>query len=127
MLNSQQFSGLVPVRPRAYGPMNDISNLQASVRDDIYGDLRSFTMWPIGSRFRPDFAISRLDLATALVLGSRVPQYVADQAVYRDVADSGSRSFVESCQVHLLERCLSIQVQVGRSDLTMRQRDWLRR
>ncbi|HZE67917.1 MAG TPA: S8 family serine peptidase [Pyrinomonadaceae bacterium] len=98
MLNSQQFSGLVQFGRARYGPMNDISNLQASVRDDIYGDLRSFTMWPIGSRFRPDFAISRLDLATALVLGSRVPQYVADQAVYRDVADSGSRSFVESCQ-----------------------------
>jgi hypothetical protein len=78
--------------------MTDLDYLSPSLRDDIYQSIRTFTMWPIGSRFRPDNAISRLDLATALVAGARVPQYLGGKPVYQDVADSGTRLFVESVQ-----------------------------
>jgi hypothetical protein len=56
-------------------------------------------MWPIGSRFRPELSVSRLDLARVLALGARVPQYVASQPIYTDVSDISARSFVESVQV----------------------------
>jgi hypothetical protein len=55
-------------------------------------------MWPIGSRFRADFGVSRADLATAMVLGARVPQYLPGQSTYRDVRDSSTMLFVESVQ-----------------------------
>ena len=98
-VTSQQFSGVVKFGRAQYARMNDLSNLQTSVRDDIYSDIRTLAIWPIGSRFRPDSVISRLDLATALVLGARIPQYVANQPNFQDVQDSGSRLIVESCQV----------------------------
>ena len=55
-------------------------------------------MWPIGNRFRPDAAVTRSDLATTLMLGARVPQYLAGQPTYEDVRDSTTRLFVESVQ-----------------------------
>ena len=97
-VTSQQFTGIVQFGRARYRSMTDISGLQTNVRDDIYSDIRSFAMWPIGSRFRPDFTVSRFDLATALMLAGRIPQYVAGQAAYQDVQDTGSRLIVESCQ-----------------------------
>ena len=94
----QQFVGVVQFGRARYGRINDAGFLQPSVLDDIFGDIRSFTMWPIGSRFRPDSTVSRLDLATALLLGARIPQYVGNQPAYQDVADAASRLFVESGQ-----------------------------
>jgi len=94
----QQFYGVVEVARARYARMNDVDALNASLREDIYQSLRSFTMWPIGSRFRADFGVSRADLATAMVLGARVPQYLTGQSTYRDVRDSSTMLFVESVQ-----------------------------
>lgn len=55
-------------------------------------------MGSVGNRFRPNWAVSRADLARALVLGGRVPQYLAAQASYPDVRDFETRLFVESAQ-----------------------------
>jgi hypothetical protein len=78
--------------------MNDVDSLSPSLREDIYQSLRTFAMWPIGSRFRADFGVSRADLATAMVLSARVPQYLPAQSTYRDVRDASSMLFVESVQ-----------------------------
>jgi serine protease AprX len=94
----QPFLGTLEIGRARYAQMTDVDSLSSSLRADIYQSIRTFTMWPIGSRFRPDAAISRLDLATALVAGARIPQYVAGQVAYQDVRDSGSRLFVESAQ-----------------------------
>src|SRR2546428_4182606 len=94
----QQFYGVVEIARARYARMNDVDALNASLRDDVYQSLRSFSMWPIGSRFRADFGVSRADLATAMVLSARVPQYLPGQSTYKDVRDASTMLFVESVQ-----------------------------
>jgi hypothetical protein len=55
-------------------------------------------MAPIGQRFRPGFAVTRGELAAALVQGARVPQYLPAQSSYTDVRDGATMLFVESAQ-----------------------------
>jgi hypothetical protein len=95
---AQPYVGVLDVGRARYARMTDIAHLSPALREDIYQNIRTFTMWPIGSHFRPEQTITRLDLATALVTGARVPQYLAGKSVYKDVSDSASRLFVESVQ-----------------------------
>ena len=94
----QPFSGALEVTRVEYPTMVDISGLSATELADIYQDLRSFVMSPFARRYRPDFTVSRFDLATALVLGGRVPQYLPVQPRYTDVRDAAMRIMVESAQ-----------------------------
>jgi serine protease AprX len=55
-------------------------------------------MWPIGNKFRIDSAATRADLATALVLGGRVPQYLPGQPSFSDARDAMTMLFAESAQ-----------------------------
>lgn len=95
---AQPYVGVLDVGRARYARMSDLGHLSPALREDIYQNIRTFTMWPIGSNFRPEQAASRLDLATALVTGARIPQYLGRSSVYRDVNDSASRLFVESVQ-----------------------------
>ncbi len=94
----QKFYGVLEVGRAEYARLGDIDSFSPVLRNDVYQSLRSFSMWPIGSRFRPDFEVSRSDLAAALVLTARVPQYLPGQSNYIDVRDQGTRLFVESVQ-----------------------------
>ena len=94
----QPFYGVLEIGRAQYARLNDIDTFSPTLRGDVYQSLRSFSMWPIGSRFRGDFGVSRLDLATALVLSARVPQYMPGQSSYIDVRNPASRLFVESVQ-----------------------------
>jgi serine protease AprX len=94
----QQFSGTLEIGRAQYSNLNDIGSLSSTTQDEVYQNLRSFAMWPIGSKFRPEFGVSRLDLATALVLSGRIPQYFPGQSTYTDLRDPYSRLFVESVQ-----------------------------
>jgi hypothetical protein len=68
------------------------------VRQDINQALRMFMMMPYGKHFRPQFAVSRADLATALVMSGRAPQYLPGQSSFTDVRDPLTMLFVESVQ-----------------------------
>jgi len=94
----QEYVGVLEVSRAKYGPLSDVSGLDQTQRNDLYQSLRTYTMWPIGSKFRSDFAVTRVDLATALVLGGRVPQYLPGQPSYTDARDSVTMPFVESSQ-----------------------------
>jgi serine protease AprX len=94
----QQFSGVLEVTRAQYAPLIDIDGLGTAARSEVYQNLRSFVMWPLGRRFRPGFGVTRGDLAAALVLGARVPQYVPGQPTYADVRDRTTMLFVESAQ-----------------------------
>jgi serine protease AprX len=91
----QPFAGVVQFNRVTYGPLNDVS---ASQRGDVNQSLRSFSMKPIGSKFKPDTAVTRADFAAALVLGTRVPQYLPGTPTYQDVRDAVTMNYVESAQ-----------------------------
>jgi serine protease AprX len=55
-------------------------------------------MAPVGTHFRPNFAVTRADLASAMVLGGRVPQYLPSASSYPDIRDRATMLFVESAQ-----------------------------
>jgi serine protease AprX len=95
---SQDFTGVLETAHAEYAPMNDIASLSAPQREDVYQSLRTFIMSPTGKNFRPTFSVSRQDLASALVIGGRVPQYLPASPTYRDVRDISSMLFVESVQ-----------------------------
>ncbi len=95
---SQTYSGVLDLTSARYATMTDVSSLDSSLISEIYQNFRSLVMAPIGQRFRPSFAVTRGDLAAALVLGARVPQYLPSQSSYTDVRDRATMLFVESAQ-----------------------------
>jgi serine protease AprX len=95
---TQAYTGVLELTKAEYAPLSDIGGLDAPSISEIYQNFRSLVMWPIGRRFRPSFAITRADLATAMVLGARVPQYLPAQSSYTDIRDKATMLFVESAQ-----------------------------
>jgi serine protease AprX len=93
----QPFAGVVQVNRVSYR-VSDVSSLPSSVRNEVNQTLRSFSILPIGSKFRTDLSVRRGDLALALVVGARVPQYLPGIPNYQDVRDSLTMSVVESAQ-----------------------------
>lgn len=112
--STQSFSGVVQFNRVSYGPLTDVSSLSSSVRSDVYQSIRSFSMLPIGSKFRSDFVISRADLASALVVGARVPQYLPSAPSYVDVQDLPTMTFVESAQASPVGALFTDVIQGGR-------------
>ena len=95
---SQNFAGVLEVARAEYAPLKDIEGLSAAQRNVVYQNIRSFVMSPTGNKFRPAQGVTRGELAEALVLGARVPQYVPAVASYRDVRSAATMLFVESVQ-----------------------------
>jgi hypothetical protein len=95
---SQAFTGTIQTTTARYAAMTDVSGLDAASVSEIYQNFRGLVMAPVGQHFRPGFAVTRADLATALVLGARVPQYLPGQSSYTDVRDKSTMLFVESAQ-----------------------------
>ena len=81
-----------------YSSLSDLSAIDPASLNDIYQSFRYLLMSPVGSRFRPAFAVTRGNLAAALVQGARVPQYLPAQSSYTDVRDKSTMLFVESAQ-----------------------------
>ncbi|MFL6546845.1 MAG: S8 family serine peptidase, partial [Candidatus Udaeobacter sp.] len=94
----QSYHGLIQLTRVEYGPLRDLSDSDGSSRDEILQVVRTFVMSPIGSRFRPDFTVSRADLAETLVRGGCAPQYLPSVSHYPDVRDTATRLFAESVQ-----------------------------
>ena len=94
----QAYTGTVQTTTARYASMTDLSGLDTAAVSEIYQNFRGLVMWPVGQRFRPAFGVTRADLATALVLGARVPQYLPGQPSYTDVRDKATMLFVESAQ-----------------------------
>ncbi len=95
---SQSYTGVLRVTSARYASMSDIAGLDSVSQSEINQSLRSLLMAPYGSRFRPGFAVTRSELAAALVQGARVPQYLPSQSNYADIRDRATMLFVESAQ-----------------------------
>jgi serine protease AprX len=94
----QAYTGTVQTTTAVYTLMTDLSGLDSASVSEIHQNFRGLVMWPVGQRFRPGFGVTRADLANALVLGARVPQYLPGQSSYTDVRDKSTLLFVESAQ-----------------------------
>jgi serine protease AprX len=94
----QSAVGLLEVTRVQYAALSDLDGLSADTRADIYQALRMFVMSSYGSRFRPSFGVTRSQLAAALLISGRVPQYLPAQPRFTDVRDSSTMIFVESAQ-----------------------------
>src|SRR5262245_12760489 len=94
----QDFVGTLETTHAEYPPLADIGGLTNVSKAEVYQNLRSFVMSTSGVNFRPQFTISRYDLASALVVGGRVPQYLAGQPRFTDATDNATRIMVESVQ-----------------------------
>ncbi|MGH9967903.1 MAG: S8 family serine peptidase [Pyrinomonadaceae bacterium] len=96
-LTSQPFVGVLEIGRVQYS-VSDLATMNPTLRDEVQQSLSTYTMFPIGNRFRPDFPASRFDLASSLVIGARVPQYMPGQPTYQDTRDNSTRLFIESAQ-----------------------------
>jgi serine protease AprX len=94
----QSVTGVLEVMRAEYVPMSDLEALSPEARAEIQQALRKFALMPYGKRFRPDFGVTRADLAAALVKSARVPQYLPGKPTFTDVTDSTTMLFVESAQ-----------------------------
>ncbi len=94
----QPFVGVLETGHAEYAPLRDLDSVSADARNDIYQALRTFVLQPVGANFRPNFTVSRAELAAALVRAGRAPQYLPAQASYRDVRDQLTMLYVESAQ-----------------------------
>lgn len=97
-LAAQPYTGIVRTTSAQYPSLVDIAGLDAASIGEMNQSFRFLTLSPIGQRFRPTFAVTRANLAAALVAGARVPQYLPAQSSYADVRDRATMLFVESAQ-----------------------------
>ncbi|MCY7374914.1 MAG: S-layer homology domain-containing protein, partial [Pyrinomonadaceae bacterium] len=95
---AQSFFGTIETTRVEYANLSDVQTLSPEMQSVVKDSLRSFVMLPDGNRFRPNFTVSRFDLAAALVRGGRVPQYLAQSALFADVNDLTTRVAIESVQ-----------------------------
>ena len=95
---SQQVFGAVEVTQVEYPTLLDESTLSADQAVQVEKSLLANLMLPEGQKFRPNSAVSRVELAEALVRSGLVPQYMASAPMFTDVRDSYSRNVVESTQ-----------------------------
>ncbi len=95
---SQPVFGAVDVTQVEYPVMLDESALSPDQAAQVEKSLLASLMLPEGRKFRPNDAVSRLELAEALIRAGLVPQYMASSAMFTDVRDADSRNAVESTQ-----------------------------
>ena len=95
---TQQVFGAVELTQVEYPTMLDESTLSPDQTVQVEKSLLANLMLPEGRKFRPNDAVSRLELAEALVRAGLVPQYMAAAPMFTDVRDDYSRNLVESTQ-----------------------------
>jgi hypothetical protein len=83
---------------QTYPIMLDESTLSTEQAAQVEKSLLANLMLPEGRKFRPTDAVSRVELAEAMVRAGLIPQYMASAAMFTDVRDEYSRNVVESTQ-----------------------------
>jgi serine protease AprX len=77
--------------------VGDVSALDQATRTNVYRLVYDRIMSADGNYFRPDDVLTRTELARALMLGARVPQYIPNSPTFTDLAAGTPESlFAES-------------------------------
>ncbi|HVF42096.1 MAG TPA: S8 family serine peptidase [Pyrinomonadaceae bacterium] len=93
----QEFQGVFSTAHVEYAQMPDLAGLDAATVENIRQSIRALAMWPdADGLFRPAGAVTRSELAGAMVAGARVPQYVPNTPSFLDVTDSATMNFAEA-------------------------------
>lgn len=90
---------VVSVTSYMYDPAQvaDASALEPTTRAGIYRLVYDRVMSADGGAFRPDDVLTRMEMARALMLGARVPQYIPNRASFTDLVSGTPESlFAES-------------------------------
>jgi serine protease AprX len=95
----QDFSGVFETAHAEYAPMSDLAGLDAFTLDNIRQAVRALAVWPdADGLFRPTAAVTRAELAEAMIAGARIPQYVPNTPSFLDVHDTTTMNFAEGAQ-----------------------------
>lgn len=109
---TQSVFGAVEVTRVEYPNLSDLGSLSAANLAEAEQSLLANLMLPEGKRFNPGSAVSRVELADAIVRSGLVSQYVAGSPLFLDVRDRYTRNSVESVQSRQNGR-MFIDVQNG--------------
>jgi serine protease AprX len=90
---TQNTTGVLETTQVQYPQLADLSG---SALSQARSAMLMSVMLPLGTKFRPSSAVSRADLAEALLRAGTVPQYMAGSALFTDVGDNYRRNFIES-------------------------------
>ena len=96
---AQNVNGIVEITQVEYPQLGDLSSLSPELAAEAERSMLSNILLPEGRGFRPDWAVSRSELAAAFVRAGLVPQYVGSRPRYIDVRDIYTRNVVESIQL----------------------------
>lgn len=96
----QAVFGVLEVTQIEYPRLLDLDGISAANLAYAKASLASNLMLPAGQRFRPEFTVTRGDLAEAFVRSGLVPQYMASVPMFHDVRDRYTRNSVESVQAN---------------------------
>ena len=96
---TQNVHGIVEVTRVEYPELSDLRALSPELLAEAERSLLSNIILPQGRKYRPEWAVSRSELAESFVRAGIVPQYVAGTPLYLDVKDISTRNAVESVQL----------------------------
>jgi serine protease AprX len=94
----QQFTGIIETTTINYSPNLNLQQLSIQSQVILKESLRSYLTVPQGKNFKPNFGVTRAELAAAIVRTGRASQYLAGAQMYFDVKDLMTRNVVESVQ-----------------------------
>ena len=95
----QEFEGVFQTAHVEYAPMTDLANLDAFTRSNIMQSVRALAMYPgADGLFRPGASVTRSELAEAMIVAARVPQYMPATPSFLDVKDTTTMNFAEGTQ-----------------------------
>jgi serine protease AprX len=94
----QRYFGAVEVTKVDFNGISDLDSVSNEIKEIIKFSLRSNILSTHGSKFHPNFSVSRKELATSLIRSGKVLQYMAANPMFTDVRDKTTRCIVESVQ-----------------------------
>jgi serine protease AprX len=97
---TQNVAGAVVATQVQFPELLDLSGLSPQSLSAIQSSMSANILQPQGRKFRPTSAVSRSELAEAIVRAGLVPQYIAASPMFVDVRDFYTRNAVESIQAN---------------------------
>jgi hypothetical protein len=97
---AQTVYGVTEITRIEYPDLLDLNTLSAGDLYQVHNSLISSLLLPEGRKFRPEYPVSRAELAEAILRGGLVPQYVAAEPMFTDVRNIYSRNSIESVQAN---------------------------